>query len=155
MDLNPDFSDLFAALNAAGAWYLVVGGYAVILYAEPRFTKDLDLLVEASPDNAARIWAALSAFGAPMNLLHRADFQNPEIVVHLGVPPNRVDLLMSIDGVDFDSAWARRTAHHYGAELIHVIDLDSLIAAKRASGRPQDLLDLEALERAKSLRTSG
>lgn len=149
MDLNPDFNDLFVALNAAQARYLVVGGYAVIIYAEPRYTKDLDLLVEASPENAERVWRALAAFGAPMNLFNREDFQDPEMVVHLGVPPNRIDLLMSIEGVEFDAAWGSRTEGHYGTEPIHVIGLDSLILAKRAAGRPQDLVDVAALVEAR------
>ena len=98
MAINPDFRDLFVALNAASCRYLLVGGYALALYAVPRFTKDLDVWVEASPENAPRILAALEQFGAPVASLSEADFRYAGTVFQIGLPPNRIDIVTSIDG---------------------------------------------------------
>jgi len=145
--VNADFRDLFAALNDAGARYLVVGAHAVAFYAEPRFTKDLDVWVEASAANAPRVMAALRAFGAPLSDVTEADFSRPEITLQIGVAPNRIDLTTQIDGVTFESAWPNRTASAFGDQTVWLIGRRDLVANKRASGRPQDLLDLELLSR--------
>lgn len=152
MDLNPDFRDLFAELNAAGAKYLVIGGYAVIYYAEPRYTKDIDLLIESSPENAEKVWIALAAFGAPMRTLSRDDLQTPEMVVQIGIAPNRIDLLTSVKGVEFKRAWEQKVCSQYGDQKIWILDLESLILAKQAAGRPQDLADLASLQAVRDLR---
>jgi hypothetical protein len=148
MSLNPDFRDLFAALNAAGAEYLLVGGYALAFHAAPRFTKDLDVWVNPTPENASRVLAALQAFGAPLGELTEADLASPGIVFQMGLPPNRIDLLTVIDGVEFSEAWSARLATVYGDEPLPVIGRAHLLANKRASGRPQDLVDADAIERA-------
>jgi hypothetical protein len=145
--VNPDFRDLFAALNAAGARYLLVGGYAVAFHAAPRFTKDLDVWTEPTADNAARVAQALRAFGAPLQELSLADLQRAGLVFQMGVPPNRIDIVTSIDGVEFAEAWAGRTETTYDDQAVPVIGRTELVRNKRASGRPQDLLDLEILER--------
>jgi hypothetical protein len=145
--MNSDFRDLFAALNAAGARYLVVGGYALALHAQPRFTKDLDIWIERSAENAQAVWDALAAFGAPMSGLSPEDLASPELVYQLGIPPSRVDILTSIDGVSFSEAWPRRVEEPYGDQPASFIGFADLIANKRAAGRPQDLADLEMLER--------
>jgi hypothetical protein len=147
MPVNPDFKDLFAALNAAGARYLLVGGYAVAYHAQPRFTKDLDIWVDSDPANAARVYEALSRFGAPLQDLAQADLEHPGTVFQIGVPPNRIDVVTAIDGVLFHEAWPERTETTYGEQTVPVIGLRHLIQNKRASGRPQDLLDLEILGR--------
>ena len=121
MATNRDFKDLFAALNAAGAKFLLVGGYTVAHHAEPRYTKDLDLWVEPGAENAARVLEALAAFRAPIGDLTLADLCNPEVVFHMGVPPNRIDLLTGIDGVAFDEAWASRVESVYAGEAVPVI----------------------------------
>ena len=108
MSPNSTFKDLLSALNGCGAKYLVVGGYAVMLYTEPRYTKDLDIWVEPSPDNALRVFRALAGFGAPLAGIHADDFAVPDLIYQLGVPPSRVDILTSISGVDFADAWGRR-----------------------------------------------
>jgi hypothetical protein len=148
MSLNPDFRDLFAALNVAGAEYLLVGGYALAFHAAPRFTKDLDVWVNPTPENASRVLAALQAFGAPLGELTEADLASPGIVFQMGLPPNRIDLLTVIDGVEFSEAWSARLATVYGDEPLPVIGRAHLLANKRASGRPQDLVDADAIERA-------
>jgi hypothetical protein len=144
--VNPDFRDLFAALNAAGAKYLLVGGYAVAFHAQPRFTKDLDIWTEPDAANAARVHEALRGFGAPLQELTIADLERPGTIFQIGVPPNRIDIVTAIDGVGFHEAWLGRTETTYGDETVPVIGRGHLIRNKRASGRPQDLLDLRILE---------
>ena len=150
MPVNSDFRDLFAALNAAGARYLLVGGYAVAFHAEPRFTKDLDVWTEPEPENARRVLDALRAFGAPLQELSAGDLARPGIVFQIGVPPNRIDVVTSIDGVTFDAAWPDRVETSYGDQPMFVIGRACLIRNKRAAGRPQDLIDVVALERSSS-----
>jgi hypothetical protein len=147
MAVNPDFRDLFSAFNAASVRYLLVGGYAVGFHAEPRFTKDLDVWIEASPSNAQRAYDALRAFGAPVGELSAGDLAGPDRILQIGVPPNRIDVVTSIDGVQFDTAWAERVETQYGDQTIQVIGRAELVANKLASGRPQDLLDVELLQR--------
>ncbi len=149
MAVNRDFRDLFAALNAAGARYLLVGGYAVAFHAEPRFTKDLDVWIEPALDNAKIVFEALRAFGAPLERVTAADLARPEMVLQIGVPPNRIDLVTGIDGVGFDEAWPNRVSSSYGDQAITVIGRDDLIRNKHATGRPQDLADLALIERHK------
>jgi hypothetical protein len=145
--VNPDFRDLFAALNDAGARYLVVGAHAVAFYAEPRFTKDLDVWVDASPANAEKIMTALRAFGAPLAGVAEADFAAPAVTLQIGVAPNRIDITTRIDGVAFEAAWPNRTETAFGDQPIWLIGRGDLVANKKAAGRPQDLLDLAILER--------
>ncbi len=147
MPVNRDFKDLFAALNAAAASYLLVGGYAVAFHAEPRFTKDLDVWIDPTPENSLRVLEALTSFGAPLRDLTAADLTEPGLVFQIGVPPNRIDIVTSIEGVSFEEAWNGRAQTVYGDETVTVIGRQELIRNKRASRRPQDLLDLELLER--------
>jgi len=144
--VNPDFRDLFAAFNAAGARYLLVGGYAVAFHAQPRFTKDLDIWTEPDPANATRVYEALRRFGAPLQELAAADLARPGTIFQIGVAPNRIDIVTAIDGVSFPEAWPDRTETTYGDEVVPVIGRRHLVQNKRASGRPQDLLDLQILE---------
>ena len=151
-DINPDFRDMFAELCAADARFLVVGGYAVMRHTVPRYTKDIDILVDRSADNAAKVHAALAAFGAPLSDLSMEDLQDPKVVFQIGVPPNRIDILTSISGVDFAGGWDRRLAGEYGGVPINFLGLEDILAAKRAAGRPHDLRDVEWLERARQKR---
>ncbi len=148
MALNQDFSDLFGALNDAGAEYLLVGGYAFAVHAHPRFTKDLDVWVNATPGNAVRVLRALVSFGAPLHGLSESDLAREDLIFQMGVPPNRIDVLTGIDGIAFDEAWPARTVTRYGEREVPVIGRAHLIRNKRASGRPQDLVDVDVLERA-------
>lgn len=145
--VNPDFSDLFAALREADARYLVVGAHAVAYYAEPRYTKDLDIWVDASPANAPRVLAALRAFGAPLAEVTEADFHQPGVVLQIGVAPNRIDITTHLDGVAFDTAWTNRQSATFGDLPIWMIGRAELIRNKTAVARPQDLLDLATLEK--------
>lgn len=145
---SPDFLDLLTALNAADARYLLVGGHAIGLFARPRATKDFDLWVEASPDNAGRIMRALVDFGAPLGELSEADFATGGAGFRMGTPPFRMELLTEISGVTFEDAWPRREEHDLDGVRCNVIAPDDLVTNKRAAGRPQDLADVAALERA-------
>ncbi len=152
VQMNEDFLDLLSALNAADARYLVVGGYAVGIHGRPRATKDLDVWIEASPANAARVLQALRAFGAPIGDLTADDFERPGTGFKMGIPPTRIDVITQISGVDFSDAWPRRIEGSFGHVRSGVIGLDDLIANKRAAARPQDLADVEALERIRRVR---
>jgi hypothetical protein len=147
MRVNADFRDLFAALNDAGAEYLVVGGYAFSFHAFPRFTKDLDIWIRATPDNAARVHAALTVFGAPLDDVAESDLASEGLIFQIGVVPNRIDILTSVSGVEFDEAWQDREETRYGDQTICLISRAHLIQNKRAVGRPQDLVDADQLER--------
>jgi len=144
--MNSDFKDLLRALNESKAEYLVVGGHAVMEYTEPRYTKDLDIWIRASRDNAQRVYDALAKFGAPLVEMSAAEFCQEGYVYQIGIAPVRIDILMSIDGVEFDSAWNHKGQIDLFGEPAWVISKMDLIANKRASGRPEDLLDADRLE---------
>ena len=133
-------------MNAQSVKALIVGGYAVAFHAKPRFTKDIDLLVEPNPDNAQRLLRALSDFGFGAVDLAVDDFTTPGRVVQLGIAPNRVDLMTAIDGVSFADAWTGRVSGRFGAVPVFYIGKAELVRNKRATGRAQDLADVEALE---------
>ena len=146
MQLDRDFRELLECLGARDVRFLVVGGYAVAAHGHPRYTGDLDLWVWTSPENAHYLLQALDDFGFGALGLVAGDFTEPDRVVQLGYPPVRVDLLTSIDGVDFDECFDRRMELLLDGLPVPFIALDDLRRNKRASGRPQDLADLAALE---------
>ncbi len=144
--LNPDFKEFIQSLNDNHVRYLVVGGYAVALHGHPRYTKDLDVWIETNPDNAAKVAKALEEFGFGALGLTAADFLVPDQVVQLGYPPSRIDLLNSASGVDFPACYAARVEVEIEGVQVNFIDLENLKKNKSASGRYQDLADLENLE---------
>lgn len=123
-----------------------MGGHALAFHAKPRFTKDIDILVEPSPDNAKRLMQALDDFGFGDVGLTEGDFSAPGAIVQLGVAPNRIDLITAIDGVTFDEAWQGRVRGRFGSQEVFYLGKTELIRNKQASGRKQDLADLEWLE---------
>ena len=143
--MNSDFRDLLKLFNAHRVRYLVVGGYAVMKYTEPRYTKDLDIWVEASPKNARAVFRALRRFEAPLANLTEADFAKEGFCYQMGRPPARVDILMSIKGVQFADAWSNRVPGDFDGVTGNVISLRDLIANKQAVGRPQDMIDVSSL----------
>ena len=145
MDVSVDYRDLFSAFNTHKVKYLVVGAYAVGYYAEPRFTKDLDVWVSADEANAARVYRALRTFGAPLTALRPHHFTNARMVYQIGVAPIRVDVLMGLPSVNFAAAWRRRRRSTYAGVPIYMISRIDLIRSKRRAGRAQDRLDLEML----------
>jgi hypothetical protein len=142
-----DFRDLLEVLNAYSVRYLVVGGYAVMKYTEPRLTKDLDIWVATDPDNAERVYRALVQFGAPIAGCSPADFTNEQFWFQIGVAPVRVDILLGIPGVSFEEAWGRRVDDDFLGVTAHFISRDDLVLAKEASGRPGDKRDLRRLRK--------
>ena len=143
--LNQDFREFIQSLNDNGVRYLVIGGYAVAFHGHPRYTKDMDIWIEMSPDNAANMVKALDQFGFASLGLQASDFLVPDQVIQLGYPPNQIDLLVTVSGVDFKSCYAARVETVMDKVRVNFIDLDSLKRNKAAAGRLQDLADLENL----------
>ena len=146
---SPDFRELLSILEKYKVRYLVVGGYAVMRYTEPRFTKDLDLWISTDKDNSKAVYEALREFGAPLKGMSPTDFAQEGFFYQMGSPPFRLDVMMSITGVDFETAWANRESVEIEGMVVSFISKADLIKTKEASGRDQDLLD------AKKLRKSG
>ncbi len=146
MSLSRDFVEFVECLSHSGVDYLLVGGHALAFHGLPRFTKDIDFWIRPSEDNARRLLDALERFGFGGLDLAVGDFTTLGKVVQLGVAPNRIDIVNSIDGVDFATAWERRLESEYAGVPLLVIHRRDLVANKRASGRPQDLLDVQHLE---------
>ena len=145
MFVNSDFSDLLRIFNDNNVRYLVIGGYALIQYAEPRFTKDLDLWISTDGENASAVYRSLLKFGAPLANLTEADFSVDGYFYQMGMPPVRVDILMGIPGVGFEDAWSRREIINFDDLPISFISKQDLIRAKLAAGRPQDIIDVDLL----------
>jgi len=146
-----DFKDLLSAFHAHGVKYLIVGGYAVSFYGQPRATKDIDVFIKADPPNGKAVFAALVAFGAPLGNVTAEDLADPRQFIRFGREPIAVDILPGIDGVDFDSAWARRIEgiiDHATGLTAFFISRDDLIASKLAAGRLRDLADVEEIRAA-------
>ncbi len=151
--MSPDFLDLLCALLGANARFMVVGAYAVGVHGHPRATKDFDVWVEASAENAPKVMDALREFGAPLMGLAEADLREPGVGLQIGVEPGRIDLLTAISGVQFAEAWPSVVEADFGDGVrCSVIGLEHLLRNKRASGRPQDVADVEALERLRQLK---
>jgi hypothetical protein len=146
MPANQDFKDLFALFNKENVEYLVVGAHAVIYYAEPRYTKDLDIWINPTKANAIRVMKALEDFGAPLENVTLDDFTDPDKIFQIGIAPNRIDILMGIAGVDFATAFDKKTTSTYDDLPIFIIGKHELIISKKTISRPQDLLDIERLE---------
>ncbi len=143
---NQDFREFIESLNANQVRYLIIGGYAVALHGHPRYTKDLDVWVERSLDNAQALLRALEQFGMGSLGLTTDDFLIPNQVVQLGYPPNRIDLLVTVSGVEFTDCFEHRVKVLIEDIEVNFIDLENLKKNKKASGRLQDLADLENLE---------
>jgi hypothetical protein len=144
--MNRDFRDLLAEFNAHGVEYLIVGAHALAAHGHIRATKDLDVWIRAEAANAGRVISALKAFGAPLLDLTEDDLAQPGLIFQIGVPPVRIDLVTSIDGVTFSEAWPARVQTAFADQPVAVLSRQHLIRNKRASGRTQDLADAEWLE---------
>lgn len=145
MVINKDFREFIELLNKHEVKYLVVGGYAVAFHGHPRYTKDLDVWVWLEEQNAEKIIDVLKDFGFASLQFNREDFLNPDNVIQLGQPPNRIDLLTGLSGVDFKECYGKKNVITVNNLEVNIIDLDSLRRNKKASGRFQDLADLENL----------
>ena len=140
-----DSKEFIELLNKNEVRYLIVGGYAVAFHGHPRMTGDIDFFVERSEENARKLAAVLTEFGFAGLGLTASDFLEPETIVQLGYPPNRIDLVTSISGVAFAQAWERRVGEEVDGVVMPFLGREDLLANKAASGRPKDLADLDAL----------
>jgi hypothetical protein len=145
MEIQQDFRDLLALFNEHKVEYMIVGAYALAFHGAPRYTGDIDILVEPETSNAQRIMAALNKFGFGSVGLKAEDFDAPDKVIQLGVPPVRVDIVTSITGVSWEEAFAGRVEGKYGDIHVYYIGRKQFISNKRALGRKKDLADLEAI----------
>jgi len=147
--LNSDFRDLLILLVDNRAEFVVVGAYAVAFHGAPRASGDIDLFVRPSPENAERVYDALTRFGAPLMSagVVAADFAGPGAVYQIGLPPRRIDILTEISGVTFDEVWASRTTAEVEGRPVSFIGRDALLKNKEASGRPKDAADISRLRR--------
>jgi hypothetical protein len=144
--LNQDFKEFIQLLNDNQVKYLIVGGYAVAVHGHPRYTKDLDIWVEMTSENADKLMTALDQFGFGSLGLSSKDFQSPDQIIQLGYPPNRIDLITTPDGIDFEACYHSKLEIVVDEITIKFIDLENLKKNKKASGRLQDLADLENLQ---------
>ncbi|HOC60360.1 MAG: hypothetical protein KBA28_00400 [Syntrophaceae bacterium] len=145
MEVQEDFKELLELFNGHKVEYIIVGAYALAYHGAPRFTGDIDILVKLSLENAKRILSALSDFGFGSLNLTIEDFQNPDSVVQLGVPPVRIDIITSITGVTWQEADIGKLGGVYGDIPVYFLGREQYIANKRAIGRKRDLADLESL----------
>jgi hypothetical protein len=148
---SPDFRGLLKIFEKHKVRYLIVGGYAVMKYSEPRFTKDVDVFIATDQANAKGVYSALKEFGAPLENLTSDDFAHKGYFYQMGRPPLRVDIMMSIPGIEFDEAWNNREVVQLADVNIPFISRSDLIRSKEASGRPQDRIDVEKLKEAEQL----
>jgi hypothetical protein len=146
--MNEDFRDILELLLEHGAEFVVVGAHALAVHGAARATGDIDIFVQPSPDNAAKVCAALRAFGAPLALhgVSETDFAMPGVIYQLGLPPRRIDIVTRIDGVPFEEAWSGRVVHEVDGLQVPFLGRAELQQNKRAAGRPKDLADLALLD---------
>jgi hypothetical protein len=143
--MNPDFVDLLRAFIAADVRFMIVGAYALALHGRPRATGDLDVWIDATSDNAARVMQALAAFGAPLTDISADDFSRPGVTYQIGVAPGRIDILTELTGLTFAEAWPGRMRRPFGEVEVDFIGRDAFVRNKRATGRAKDLGDIEGL----------
>ena len=147
--MNADFRDVLLAMVGADVEFIVVGAYALAFHGVPRATGDIDILIRPSPENATRVHAALTSFGAPLGAagVSIQDFATPGSVYQIGVPPRRVDVLTEISGISFDDAWASRVETELEGRVVPLLGRAAMIQNRLATGRTKDRADVEELER--------
>ena len=145
MEVQPDYRDLLELFNGHKVDYLIVGAYALAFYGAPRYTGDIDILVKPETDNAQRVIRAIDKFGFGSLGLEITDFEEPDNVIQLGVPPVRIDIITSLSGVLWEEAFNGRVEGKYGDTPVYYIGREQFILNKRAVGRKKDLADIEAL----------
>ena len=143
--LQADLREFIILLNSHNVEYVIVGGHAVAFHGHPRFTGDIDFLIRTTPQNVSRVLAVLDAFGFGNLGIVEQDLLERGRILQLGQPPNRIDVLTSISGVDFDSAWEQRVQTLMDDQPVALLGWNELIRNKRAAGRQKDLADLERL----------
>ncbi len=149
--MNQDFKELLQTFAELEVEYLVAGGYAVIFHTQPRYTKDLDLWIKPSPENAQLIAKAFLAFGLPLVEVTAKDFETEGLQFSVGVEPCCLDFLTTIPGLSFENAWQNRITDHTLGFPIHYVGMSDMKIAKKTAGRLVDLADIEELERAEKV----
>ena len=144
--LSPDFKEFIELLNAHNVQYLIVGGYALAFHGHPRYTKDIDVWIATNTENAERMLKVLTDFGFSSLALSQQDFLEKDNIIQLGLPPNRIDILTSVDGIEFENSIHQSSVLEVDGVNIHLIGIHNLIENKIASGRLQDLADVEKLQ---------
>ncbi|HEX7183047.1 MAG TPA: DUF6036 family nucleotidyltransferase [Thermoanaerobaculia bacterium] len=155
MNVSKDFEELFGFFNARKVKALIVGGYAFCFHARPRTTKDIDILLEPTVENAQNVLRALDDFGFGSLPVTIEDLTEPGRILQFGYPPGRIELLTSIKEVSFPEAWENRVAGRFGRAPVFYLGLEDLIRNKAAVGRLQDLADVEVLRRFARKKRSG
>ena len=143
--MNPHFVEILRAFREEGVEHLVIGAHALAVHGHVRATLDIDLWVRPTRDNALRTWRALERFRAPLSKMNLEDFAEREVLYQIGVPPSRIDIMTSVTGLNFETAWPNRVMATFGDVEAPVLGLDDMRTAKRAAGRLKDLADLEEL----------
>lgn len=149
MKAEKDYEEILKLFNRHKVKYCIIGAFAVALYAKPRYTKDIDIFIDSSPENAEKIIKALTEFGFEDLDLSEDDLCQKGNIIQLGYEPLRVDIVTSLSGISFDQAWKSKVCAYYGREKVYFIGLDDLIQTKKQSGRPQDKVDLDLLIKVK------
>jgi uncharacterized nucleotidyltransferase DUF6036 len=147
MKISSDYKDLLSIFNAAGVRYLIVGGYAVMIHTEPRYTKDLDIWIDRAATNAEALFQALVRFGAPLKDLRPADFTEPEVFYQIGMEPVRIDIMTSVSGLEFGSAWERRLIVDFDGESAGVLSREDLLLSKKTADRLHDRKHIRKLQK--------
>lgn len=145
MPASSHFKELLRRFNEHQVRYLIVGAYAVMKYTEPRYTKDLDVWVDTTRENANRVFKALAEFGAPMDGVTVEDFANPDLVFQIGIEPERIDIMMHVKGLEFSKAWAQRVEAEFEDVSLTLVSKEDLLTSKKAAARPQDMIDADHL----------
>ena len=146
--MNSDFRDLLRIFGEEDVEFLVVGAYAIIHHTQPRYTKDLDIWIKPSAENASRVSRAFLRFGAPMVEVTEEDFAHEGLQYAIGMPPSQIDFLTSLPGADFESAWKNRAEGTADGITVPFLGVAQLVTTKTLAGRPQDLADIDELRRA-------
>lgn len=146
LNLAQDFLDMLESLSLMNCRFIIVGGHAMAAHGYVRATGDIDIFVDATSDNAKKIFLALKKFGAPLQGISQEDFEKPGMTYQIGLPPLRIDFLTEIDGLSFDEAFVSAVATELNGHTIHLISLENLIKNKKATSREKDLADVKELE---------
>jgi hypothetical protein len=149
MKVEKDYEEFLSLFNKHSVRYCIVGAYAVAFYAKPRYTKDIDILVEPSKENAQKILRALGEFGFGELSISVDDLTHEGNILQLGYEPLRIDLLNKLEAFQFQDIWQNKVTGDYGSEKVYFISLDDLIKNKKISARPTDKIDIELLEKAR------
>jgi len=145
VETEKDYEEFLGLLNKHDVKYCIVGAFALAFHAEPRYTKDIDIWIQASTENAAKLLLALNEFGFGSLNLNAEDFSHDGNIIQLGYEPVRIDIITSIKGLDFNDIWKNCVQGSYGRETVNFIDRENLIKSKKISNRPQDKADLARL----------